>query len=238
MSDEKTVPEIYDDDWAANYARRAEAAIPGRTGLYRCLAACFADLPAASRVLVVGCGTGEELLTLAEILPTASFVAVDPADAMLQICRHRVSQAGIESRVLLVQGYVQQVASHERFAAATSVLVAQHIGADAEALDFFRTIANRLLPGGRLYTADLHIGSDQDRTRLIDLWQQQARLAGIESDLVEGMAQRFQREMRPRSEKDVLSLLQRAGFSDVLKPFSSLLYGAWYARVPSQGGSR
>jgi len=206
--------------------------------LYRCLAACFADLPSGSRVLVVGCGTGEELLTLAEILPTASFVAVDPADAMLQICRRRLSQAGIESRVLLIQGYVQQVASLERFAAATSILVAQHIQADAEALDFFRAIAARLLPGGRLYTADLHIGLDQDRTRLIDLWRQQAHLAGIEREMVEGMAQRFQGEMRPRSEKEVLSLLQRAEFSDVLKPFSSLLYGAWYARVPSPGQSR
>ncbi len=234
MSDEKAVPGIYDDDWAANYARRAEAAIPGRTGLYRCLAACFADLPSASRVLVVGCGTGEELLTLAEILPTASFVAVDPADAMLQICSRRLSQAGIESRVMLVQGYVQQVASQERFAAATSILVAQHIQADAEALDYFSAIAARLLPRGRLYTADLHIGLGQDRTRLIELWEQQARLAGLERELVEGIAQRFHGEMRPRSEEEVMSLLQRAGFSDVLKPFSSLLYGAWYARGPTQ----
>lgn len=228
----KPIPAVtYDDDWAENYARRAEAGIPGRDGLYRCLAACFGDLPPAAGVLVVGCGTGEEILELANALPAASFVAVDPAAAMLRVCEARLSRAGVASRVELIEGFVQDVPKQRRFAAATSILVAQHLEQHAEALGFFRAIADRLLPGGRLYTADLHIGSGQDRNRLIDLWGRQARMAGIEPELVDEMSERFTAELRPRSEQEILSLLTSAGFADVLKPFSSLLYGAWYARL-------
>jgi len=228
----KLVPAVaYDDEWAENYARRAEAGIPGRAGLYRCLAACFGDLPPESSILVVGCGTGEEILELTDALPEASFVAVDPAAAMLQVCEARLSRAGIESRVDLVEGFVQDVPEERRFAAATSILVAQHLEKRAEALDFFCAIADRLLPGGRLYSADLHIGSGQDRQRLLDLWQRQARMAGIEPELVDDMSQRFVAELRPRSEEAILALFTSAGFTDVLKPFSSLLYGAWYARL-------
>ena len=228
----KPVPAVaYDDDWADNYARRAEAGIPGREGLYRCLAACFGDLPRQSRILVVGCGTGEELLELAGALPDASFVAVDPAAAMLRVCQARLSRAGIASRVSLIEGLVEDVPEQRGFAAATSILVAQHLEKRAEALGFFRAIADRLLPGGRLYSADLHIGDGQDRDRLIGLWGRQARMAGIEPELVDDMTERFAAELRPRSEQEILSLLTSAGFTDVLKPFSSLLYGAWYARL-------
>lgn len=227
---------VYDDDWADSYARRADAAIPGRDGLYRCLAACFGDLPSSSRILVVGCGTGEELLVLARALPEANFVAVDPAEPMLAVCRRRLSQAGVDGRVQLLEGYACDVPSHSQFAAATSILVAQHIQAMPEALDFFRTIADSLEPGGRLYTADLHIGLGQDRARMIDLWRRQALLAGIEAELVEDMTQHLETDLRPRSEEQILSLLAEAGFTDVLKPFSSLLYGAWTARM-TDGGS-
>ncbi|MEO1245325.1 MAG: hypothetical protein AAFX56_06520 [Pseudomonadota bacterium] len=55
--------------------------------------------------------------------------------------------------------------------------------------------------------------------------------AGIEPESVDGMAQRFAAELRPQSVQETLSLLTGAGFADVFKPFSSLLYGSWYAHL-------
>ncbi|MEM8769546.1 MAG: class I SAM-dependent methyltransferase [Pseudomonadota bacterium] len=223
--------DIYDDEWAENYARRADAAIPGRQGLYRCLTACFADLPREARILVVGCGTGEELIVLANTLPGATFVAVDPAAPMLEVCHRRLAAADQASRVRLIEGYASELPAERSFAAATSILVAQHLQDEGEALSFFQNIADRLEPEGRLYTADMHIGLGQDRAALYRLWQQQARLAGIEAELVEDMARHIESDLRPRSEEQILSLLQQAGFAEVLKPFSSLLYGAWFAQL-------
>ncbi|MEL6262386.1 MAG: class I SAM-dependent methyltransferase [Cyanobacteria bacterium J06626_6] len=69
--------EIYSSEWAENYERLAEAGIPGREGLHRICQAAFCSLPTKASILIVGCGTGVELVQLAKALPEASFVAFD-----------------------------------------------------------------------------------------------------------------------------------------------------------------
>ena len=231
---------IYDDEWALNYVRRANASIPGREGLYRLCVACLTDLPAAARVLVVGAGTGDELLLLAQAKPGASFVALEPADAMRQHCAARLEAAGLTSRVALVPhllaDYRRNAGVHGEqstdggFDAATAILVSQHIPHSEQAAAFFQDLYLQLRPGGRLFSADLHIAQGQDRIAMLGLWQVQARLAGVEPDLLDRMRVAFEHDPRPRDEHQILGFLQMAGFVDVLKPFSSLIYGAWTAR--------
>ncbi len=62
--------EIYDEEWAANFEKLAEAGIPGREGLFRLCAASLTSLPEQAEVLVVGCGVGSELSYLAQRFPT------------------------------------------------------------------------------------------------------------------------------------------------------------------------
>lgn len=222
--------EIYGEEWAASYGRRADAAIPGREGLYRLCCASLLGLPHGARILVVGCGTGDDLLPLAKAHPSASFVGLEPADAMLQSCTERVAREGLEARVALRAEALEEHRPDAPYHAATAILVSQHIASDAGAGAFFARLAAFLVPGGRLYSADLHIGAGQDRERMLALWREQARMSGIEETLVEGMLERFRTEMRPRDEAALLGFLEGAGFVEILKPFSSLLYGAWSAR--------
>lgn len=221
----------YDAQWAANYERLADASIAGRQGLYRLCKAHLSGLPAQARVLVVGCGTGEELVGLAACLPHASFVAVDPSEAMLSLCRERVDGQGLSARVALHNSALQGFdATPSSFDAATAVLVSQHVHPDAEAEDFFRRIALLLKPGGLLYSADLHIGAGQRREVVLALWRKNLAAAGIEPEVADAMLEKMTTEFNPRDEDTITGFLRRAGFIDVLMPFRSLMYGAWAAR--------
>jgi tRNA (cmo5U34)-methyltransferase len=221
---------LYDDEWASAYARRAEAAIPGREGLYRLCRAHLADLEPGARVLVVGCGTGEDLLPLARALPAARFVGVEPAEAMLAYCEQRVRDEGLSERVTLHATSLEGFAGAEPFDAATAVLVSQHVHPDEAAAAFFTKLASLLRSGSLLFSADLHIGSGQDRRLILDSWRRQALLAGIEAELVAGMLERFGSDLAPRDEATIAGFLRAAGFVDVHKVFASLIYGAWAAR--------
>ena len=221
--------EAYDEQWAANYQRLAAAAIPGREGLYRLCSACMSRLPENARILVVGCGTGEELVLLASTLPYAEFEAIDPSEAMLKVCAGIVEKQQLTDRINLHHSTLEEFSSKRPFDAATSILVSQHITSDTLAQDYFNQIAAILKPGGLLYSADMHISNGQNQESLIQLWHRNLIMSGIDSDLADGMRSKIQSEITIRKEKMVSGFLENAGFENILRPFSSLLYGAWSA---------
>jgi tRNA (cmo5U34)-methyltransferase len=179
---------------------------------------------------VVGCGTGDDLVPLARALPEARFVGIEPAQAMLGYCEQRVRDEGLSDRVTLQATSLEGFAGAERFDAATSVLVSQHVFPDEAAAAFFAKLASLLRGGGRLFSADMHIGAGQDRRLILDSWRRQALLAGIEPPLVAQMLERFGSDLAPRDEAAIVGFLRAAGFVDVHKVFASLIYGAWAAR--------
>jgi tRNA (cmo5U34)-methyltransferase len=222
--------EMYNADWAANYERLANASIAGREGLYRLCKAYLMNLPSDARVLVIGCGTGEELITLAKALPHATFVAIDPAEPMLTLCAKRVADERLSDRITLHNSTLADIASPYAFDAATAILVSQHLSSDAEAQAFFQQIADLLKPGGLLYSADLSIGTGQDRDSVFALWRNNVITAGIEPEMADGMLQKIKSEIRPRDEAVITGFLQTAGFANIFMPYRSLMYGAWAAK--------
>ncbi|MFA6094324.1 MAG: methyltransferase domain-containing protein [Candidatus Paceibacterota bacterium] len=222
--------EIYNEEWAANYERMANASIAGREGLYRLCKAHLINLPSDARILVIGCGTGEELILLAQALPKALFVAIDPAEPMLALCAKRVENEGLSARIALHNVTLQDFSSPLVFDAATAILVSQHLSPDETAQGFFQRVAALLKPGGLLYSADLHIGTGQDRDSVWELWRNNVILSGIAPEVADGMLQKIKSEICPRDEAIITGFLQNAGFVNILMPFRSLIYGVWAAK--------
>ena len=77
-----------DESMVRNLAAQAEAIWPQEEPVFRRHA-----LPAAPRILDVGCGTGEITLRLAALFPRAQIVGVDIIEAHLELARRR-STAG------------------------------------------------------------------------------------------------------------------------------------------------
>lgn len=222
--------EIYDEAWAENFEKLAEAGIPGREGLFRLCAASLASLPEQAEILVVGCGVGSELLYLARRFPAWHFTAIDPAEPMLAVCRRRMDAEGLTARVHLHGCALAEFKSTKAFDAATAILVSQHLFADSAAEEFFHQLAVLLRPHGYLYSADLHLARGQSRELMLDLWRRQAVLAGTPPELPRNLLTRFGQDIALRDEAVIEGFLRRAGFEHIVKPFSSLIYGSWSAR--------
>ena len=141
-----------------------------------------------------------------------------------------MADAALSSRVHLEQTAPEDFTADALFDAVTAILVSQHLATDALAGAFFKQIAALLKPNGRLYSADIHIAVGQDRERMLALWAAQAVMSGIEPEIADDMLAMVRSAMKPRDESTIVGFIRDAGFVEILKPFSSLIYGAWTAR--------
>lgn len=222
--------EMYDDEWAARYEDYANASIAGRDGLFNLADASLSALPQDARVLVVGSGTGSEILLLARRHPHWRFEAVEPSEAMLAVSRRRLDAAGFGPRVVLHQGFVEDV-DIEACDAATAILVSQHVVDDRQAHGFFAAIAAKLVDGAPLFSADICIPQGQGvGEALLQTWQTQAVTAGLPAQAPASLIGRFGRDLKPRTPADIETLLSDAGFRCAVQVFQSTIYRAWSAQ--------
>lgn len=102
---------------------------------------------AGTRVLVVGCGTGRELLVLAE--RDCVLIGVDPSARALDVCRERLERQGLHAT--LIHGFIEDATVPGQFDAIIfSYYCYSLIAMAARRVEVLRKTAARLMPGGRL----------------------------------------------------------------------------------------
>jgi ubiquinone/menaquinone biosynthesis C-methylase UbiE len=94
-------PEVMDDDHEAAAYDAMDFGEADRAFVDRALQLCGDR--AVRRIVDLGCGSGTIALLLAERLPDAEIVGVDLAGSMLRLARRKISAAGLEARVSVVQ---------------------------------------------------------------------------------------------------------------------------------------
>jgi tRNA (cmo5U34)-methyltransferase len=221
----------FDESRAARYDERFARLAPMRDALHFLAAMALRDLPDDAHVLCVGAGTGAELLALAAHFPGWRFVAVDPSGPMLAICRQRAEAAGILARCEFHEGFVSGLRAAPEFHAATSILVSQFITEATDRIAFFSEIATRLLPGGRLITADLSTGAfPQQHEQRVDVWRAMLKYSGVEAARIAEMANAWKRDVAILPACEIESLLVRSGFEAPVLIAQTLLIHAWLTR--------
>lgn len=60
--------------------------------------------PAGGGVLEIGCGTGRNLVKIAQRFPEAQVFGIDVSNAMLESARASIARAGLDSRIRVAQG--------------------------------------------------------------------------------------------------------------------------------------
>ncbi len=177
--------------------------------------------------LVVGSGSGNEILQLAEERPHWSFVGIDPSEAMLQIAGERLKS--LPNKISFYQGTILDARLPAvKFDAASCVLVLHFIQDDQEKLATLKEIANRLKLGAPFVLVSKYGQPGSLETELqFDLWRaywlQHTKLTP--SDVAE-MEQSI-RSLSFMREEDILSLLQQAGFTKPSRFFATTLFGGW-----------
>jgi tRNA (cmo5U34)-methyltransferase len=188
-------------------------------------------LPAQAQVLVVGAGTGEEIVQLGTRYPGWCFTGIDPSAEMLAVARQRIAEAGLTDRVTLHVGTVDGLPMDDRYDAATLLLVMHFLPDDGAKLALLRGIAERLRPGAPLVLADLHGDLESAGSKLrLEAWRQRQVNRGIAANNIEEMFRQLPQSVYFIPERRLEALLAEAGFTGVERFFQALLFGGWIAR--------
>ena len=221
----------FTDKRAQVYDDLIRQVVPGYDVLHKMTGLLLqAELPEEARLLVVGSGTASEIKLLADASPQWRFTGVEPAAGMNAVARQRLSDAGLDERAHLVDGYVTDLAEETNFDAAVMLLVMHFVQDDGSKENLLKGIAKRLKPGAPLILADLHADVEGPRfKRFLDHWRDWQLSSGMPPEQVEKGFQTLIKDVAFVPEERILSLLHEAGFKTVEPFYGAYLFGAWIA---------
>jgi tRNA (cmo5U34)-methyltransferase len=224
-------PIVFDEERAKSYDDRFAKLAPMRDALHFLTQLVTRSQRDDARVLCVGAGTGAELIALARAFPAWRFTAVEPAPAMLDVCRQRCEAEGISSRCTLHEGYLDSLSATDPFDVATCMLVSHFLTDRKERHALFRGIASRLREGGMLVSADLSFDPDAEKqTSLLAMWTTMLQFTGMDEADTNQYREALERDVAPLPPKDVEAIIESAGFGPAVPFFQTLLIRAWYAQ--------
>lgn len=219
----------FGEEHAAHYDTSFSRLNACNAALHLTLELALEGLPEDAQVLVVGAGTGRELLSMAAEHPEWRFVAVDPSPHMLDIARAKIEAAGCSERVHLHVGTLDTYRGAERFDAATAILVSQFTAETSARTTFFREIADRLHPGGKMVAADLSEDRDPERRPLLmGLWMNAMGRAQAPHE-AKKWVENFGKGLSVVDSEAVQLILQEAGFERTVEIFQFGMIRAWLA---------
>lgn len=222
---------VFDEQRASTYDERAAKIAPLRDTLHLLTRLILSELPTDARILCVGVGTGLELIYLAREFPQWRFTAVDPASAMLDVCRQKAEACGVASRCTWHEGYLDSLPVSEPFHAATCLLVSHFFMQQKERRDFFGQIASRLCSQGYLVNADL--ASDMSSVpyqNLCEIWTRLLEYAGYPDEDVKEFLAAHDRDVAVLPPNEVSSIIVSSDFDEPTLFLQTLFIHAWYAR--------
>ncbi|MNI55698.1 bifunctional 3-demethylubiquinone-9 3-methyltransferase/ 2-octaprenyl-6-hydroxy phenol methylase [compost metagenome] len=184
----------------------------------------------SAHILVVGAGGGQEIITLGSRHEAWRFTGVDPSGPMLQTALRRMERSGLEQRVTLVQGELEQLALDQHYDAATCMLVLHFIKGLEQKKQLLKHIASRLHEGAPFFAAaingEIHAASFSIQMQgwksymlskgiKLQEWQKFENSIGVESDPI------------PASVME--SLMLEAGFTQITRYYGAFLIDGWFA---------
>ena len=145
----------FDRDRANQYDLDIRKAIPGYEALHGMTHSLLQNnLSESARLLVVGSGTGMELVNYCQQNPAWSLTGVEPSAEMMAIAFEELVSLGYRE-VDLHTGYISTLPETKLVDAATLMLVMHFLPDDGSKLQLLK-IARHLKPGAELVLADLY----------------------------------------------------------------------------------
>lgn len=185
--------------------------------------------PVQSRVLCVGVGTGAEILSLAKAFPNWTFLGVDPSIGMLNVCRERLEEAGVLNRCELIQGYVHDLQSNDRFDVALSILVAHFVKRE-DRFNFYQAMTNRLNTGGYLINTEISYElNSPEFPMMLKNWEAVQTLMGATPESIANLTTVLREMLSIISPSETENLLKQCGLSVPIRFFQAFMISGWYS---------
>ena len=216
--------EIFEKERASGYNQFVETWIPN----YH----YFLDqLPGLLRhtvkkdLLVVGCGTGNEIERFLQTPGYWQITGVDPSPDMIAQAREKLQG---RNNIELVEGLVSDLDLSRKYGAATLLLVLHFLKDNGEKLNLLTGIADRLTPCAPFIMLDITGDEKQIKNNLNIL-----RLLlpdGLAEDQITNRLSRIENELYPVSEQRISELFAEAGFEPPVRFFQSAVYMGWMTK--------
>ena len=224
----------FDRDRASQYDLDIRKAIPGYEALHAMTYSLLQDsLNESAKLLIVGSGTGMEMISYSQQNPSWSLTGVDPSSEMMEIAKSELESRSLSDRIILHPGYVDSLPKAEPMDAATLLLVMHFLVDDGSKLKLLKDIALHLKPRAKFILADLHGDKSAPYfSQFIRTWQALYFSKLDDSARVEAEAKfatSIDNSIYFVSEARIVELLQQAGFTKVSKFYNAFLFGAWIA---------
>ena len=216
---------------AADYDRRIRSTWPFYEAIHPAMNAILRGLlPSNSELLIVGAGTGAEILELGRSNRGWRFVGLDPAQPMLDVAKDKIEAAGVTAQVSLFRGNVDELPVGTCYDGATLGMVLHFVADDGAKSKLLRSISSHLKSGAPLVLMDAHGDpTTRESQLLLDAWKHQQNLAGLTWEQVEdGMKERMQAIHFVSSDR-IEELLAEAGFRRIQRFFQIFILGGWIA---------
>ena len=115
------------------------------------------------KILVVGCGTGNETLKLAKHSDKYNITACDPSKDMVEIASNKLKNY---NNVEILHSLIDNINSDKKHNVVILFLVLHFISDDGEKLNMLNQISNRLKPNGILYLWDISGNKEELKTNI------------------------------------------------------------------------
>ncbi|MBD2568967.1 class I SAM-dependent methyltransferase [Anabaena lutea] len=213
------------------YDTMIQMALPGYEVMHNmALSVLRANIPEKANLLIVGAGSGMELIKFSQGNLQWQMLGVDPSSNMLSIAQNKIDEHGLSERIKLFAGYTHDLNTISLYDAATCILVMHFLPDDGSKLALLKNIAQRLKSSATFILVDIFGEKETDQfERMISIiqvyWEQmgmnpEKRIQGLET---------IKKGVFPISEMRVVELLQQAGFGNILRFYTGLWVGGWVA---------
>ncbi len=222
----------FDGNYGERYEVLARRVIPGYRTLFPMFTALIEpELPPGGRVLVVGAGTGIEIVHLKRARPDLRVHGVDPSEHMLELAERRVAEAGVGDGVTLQLGYAADVSIDSPFDAATLINVLHFVPDDGGKAALLADIGRRLRPGAVFVFYDLHGGdTPEEHERYLAAWRRYWQIRDMSPDEMRDFDDRIREGIHFSPASRSIELALAAGFEEPERFYKSLLYEGWTFR--------
>jgi len=213
----------YDDSiptWVPNY-KFIQQSIPS-------ILTTYLSAEIDPKILVVGCGTGQEISEIKKRKPLWKVLGIDPSPQMIKLAQMKLAYREKDPKLDLKTGIVSDLPLQAKYDAATLILVLHFIpNTDDGKLALLKNIAERLQPGAPLVISDIYQSETFEEQKA--LFKHYMIAKGISSEMVEEGLQHVMKDTHRLSSVQFNELLQEAGFGKPQMFSKAYYYGGWVA---------
>ena len=222
---QKSAP--FSSQTAPTYDQRILKLVPGYQCLHQISTAILAShLKKQASLVIIGAGTGNELIYLARHHPNWHFVALDCSADMLAIARQKAEDHNLLQQIDFQQISILDYRANHAHDAALSLLVGHFFEDRGPRQDYLLAISDNLKPNGLFLFADLSSWSPQSKWATYHQWASQN---GTESEEIDAMCQRLSQNFHPITNDRLQYLMKAAQFSVPDLYFQALDYRGYYS---------